>query len=81
MIEKTMSDECDCDVCHQNGQTSPSGYNYRVAWSHEDREYVGTCSDFPSLSWLDTTQDGALHGIQKLVREVLADMGSPMTRA
>ena len=28
-------------------------YTYRVTWSGEDREYVGLCAEFPSLSWLD----------------------------
>jgi len=27
-------------------------YTYRVTWSEEDREYVGLCLEFPSLSWL-----------------------------
>jgi len=27
-------------------------YTYRVTWSAEDNEYVGLCSEFPSLSWL-----------------------------
>jgi hypothetical protein len=25
-------------------------FHYRVAWSPEDGEYVGTCAEFPSLS-------------------------------
>jgi len=27
-------------------------YTYRVTWSSEDNEYVGSCAEFPSLSWL-----------------------------
>lgn len=49
-------------------------YTYRVTWSAEDAEFVGTCLEFPSLSWLATTQDEALHGIVDLVREVVKDL-------
>jgi predicted HicB family RNase H-like nuclease len=49
-------------------------YTYRVTWSDEDDEYVGLCTEFPSLSWLASTRDEALHGIEKLVRDVVADM-------
>src|SRR5262245_25063862 len=51
-------------------------YTYRVAWSGEDGDFVGTCLEFPSLSWLATTQDEALHGIRDLVRDVVADLGA-----
>ena len=43
--------------------------SYRVQWSEEDKEYVGTCVGFSSLSWLSPTQEGALVGIRRLVRE------------
>jgi predicted RNase H-like HicB family nuclease len=49
-------------------------YSYRVSWSTEDREYVGTVAEFPSLSWLSGTSDGAFSGIRALVRDVLEDM-------
>ena len=49
-------------------------YTYRVTWSAEDQEYLGTCIEFPSLSWLDEDEDEAFRGIRKLVREVIADM-------
>ena len=51
-------------------------YTYRVTWSEEDAEYVGLCAEFPSLSWLDKTQEEALQGIRKLVAEVVSDMKS-----
>ena len=35
---------------------------------------VGLCTEFPSLSWLATTRTAALDGIEKLVRDVIADM-------
>ncbi len=51
-------------------------YTYRITWSDEDQEYVGLCAEFPSLSWLADSQEEALHGINKLVSEVLEDMES-----
>ena len=49
-------------------------YTYRVTWSEEDQEYVGLCTEFPSLSWLEQTQIKALTGIQNLVLETIKDM-------
>jgi predicted HicB family RNase H-like nuclease len=49
-------------------------YTYRVTWSAEDREYVGTCAEFPSLSWLDGDEDKAFRGIRRLVRRVVTDL-------
>ena len=49
-------------------------YTYRVMWSEEDREYVGLCAEFPSLSWLAKTPEAALKGIRSVVAEVIADM-------
>lgn len=49
-------------------------YAYRVLWSEEDQEYVGLCSEFPSLSWLDATHEKALKGIKKLVSECITDL-------
>jgi predicted RNase H-like HicB family nuclease len=49
-------------------------YTYRIEWSEKDGEYVGLCAELPSLSWLARHQVDALKGIQKLVKEVLADL-------
>lgn len=49
-------------------------YTYRITWSEEDKEYVGLCIEFPSLSWLAQSPEAALHGIRKAVRGVIADM-------
>jgi predicted HicB family RNase H-like nuclease len=49
-------------------------YTYRVTWSDEDREYVGLCVEFPSLSWLAGTQEEALRGVRSVVAEAVADM-------
>jgi predicted HicB family RNase H-like nuclease len=49
-------------------------YTYRVTWSIEDNEFVATCLEFPSLSWLADTQEGALRGLRDLVSEVVDDL-------
>jgi predicted HicB family RNase H-like nuclease len=49
-------------------------YTYRVTWSEEDREYVGLCAEFASLSWLASSPEKALRGIRGLVAEVVADL-------
>ena len=49
-------------------------YTYRLTWSVEDEEYVGLCAEFPSLSWLASTQEEAFSGIRRLVSESIADM-------
>jgi predicted HicB family RNase H-like nuclease len=55
---------------------NPDLYVYRVAWSPEDEEFVGTCAEFPSLSWLEPTKEAALTGIAKLVADTLEDLAS-----
>lgn len=49
-------------------------YTYRVTWSEEDKEYVGLCAEFQSLSWLAQTPEAALKGIRNVVAEVVNDM-------
>lgn len=49
-------------------------YTYRVTWSAEDREHVGLCAEFPSLSWLAKTPNAALQGIRRLVARVVVDL-------
>lgn len=49
-------------------------YTYRVTWSEDDQEYVGLCAEFPSLSWLASTPETALHGVRSVVAEVVEDM-------
>jgi predicted HicB family RNase H-like nuclease len=51
-----------------------SHYTYRVSWSADDDEYVATCAEFPSLSWLASSQIEALQGLEDLLTEVVADM-------
>jgi predicted HicB family RNase H-like nuclease len=49
-------------------------YTYRVSWSAADEEFVATCAEFPSLSWLAEEDVEALLGIKQLVQDVIADM-------
>ena len=49
-------------------------YMFRVQWSPEDEEYVGTVVEIPGLSWLDDSPEAALAGIQKVTGEAVADM-------
>ena len=49
-------------------------YAYQVFWSPEDRAYVGTSPEFPSLSWISIEQTGALRGIRALVAEAVEDL-------
>jgi len=49
-------------------------YAYRVTWSEEDKEYVGQCVEFRSLSWLAAEPEKALQGIRQVVADVVADL-------
>ena len=49
-------------------------YTYRVTWSDDDNEYVGLCTEFPSLSWLAATPEAALKGVRKMVADIVQDM-------
>ena len=49
-------------------------YTYRVTWSDEDGEFVGTCDELPSLSWLAATTDDAMDGIRRIVLDTVEDL-------
>jgi predicted HicB family RNase H-like nuclease len=49
-------------------------YTYRVTWSSDDDEYVGLCTELPSLSWLAKTPESALQGIRNMVADIIKDM-------
>jgi predicted HicB family RNase H-like nuclease len=53
-----------------------SRYTYRVTWSVEDGEFVATCAEFPSLSWLADSQAAALQGLVDVVADAVADLVS-----
>ena len=46
-------------------------YTYRVEWSEEDQEFVGTVAEFPSLSCLADSSLEALSGIQQVVLQAI----------
>jgi predicted RNase H-like HicB family nuclease len=49
-------------------------YTYRVHWSAEDQEYVGTVAELPSVSWLAPDRMEAFVGIQRTAEEIVAEM-------
>ena len=49
-------------------------YTYRITWSEEDKEHVGLCAEFPSLSYLHHDIEKVLKGITNLVADVISDM-------
>ncbi|SFN82489.1 type II toxin-antitoxin system HicB family antitoxin [Mycetocola miduiensis] len=49
-------------------------YRYSVEWSAEDGEFVATVAEFPSLSWLASTQINALRGLETVVTSVIDDL-------
>ena len=49
-------------------------YTYRVFWSEEDQEFVGLCSEFPGMSWLDEDPQQTFTGIMALVQECINDL-------
>ena len=49
---------------------------FRTEWSTEDAEYVGTCDEYPSLSWLEPNEPDAMNGILQLVATIDAEAGS-----
>jgi predicted HicB family RNase H-like nuclease len=55
-------------------QPDVSHYTYRVTWSADDGEFLATCAEFPSLSWLASSQLEALRGLEDLLQEVVADL-------
>lgn len=56
-------------------------YSYRVIWSSEDEAFVGQVAEFPSLSYIDESQQDTLRGIVEIVEGALAileDEGRPL---
>jgi len=49
-------------------------YTYRITWSENDKEFVGLCLEFPSLSWLAKNPQAALKGIRRTVEKAVKDM-------
>ena len=56
-------------------RTVAQRYTYRIAWSEEHQEFVGTRIEFGlSAPWLDPNQQAAFHSIVQTITEVLTDM-------
>lgn len=49
-------------------------YTYKVEGPDQDGEFIGTCAEYPSLSWLGATYLIASAGIRSLVQEVEEDI-------
>ena len=49
-------------------------YTYRVRWSAEDGEYIGTVAELPSVSWLADNEAEALAGIRRIAATIVAEM-------
>ena len=49
-------------------------YTYRVIWSEEDEAHIGLCAEFPGISWIAATPEGALRGVRKEVANIIEDM-------
>jgi hypothetical protein len=64
------------EIYHTGKIMRSDHFSYHIIWSDEDGEYVGLCSEFPSLSLLDRSPEGALAGVRRLVRGAVRDMGS-----
>ena len=47
-------------------------YSVVVAWSTEDDEYVATSPEWPELSWLASSEPGAIRGLRRVIRESIA---------
>ena len=53
-------------------------YTYRITWSEENKEYVGLCVEFPSLSWLAGSQENALKGIRRETQPLIINISLPV---
>lgn len=49
-------------------------YSYKVAWSEEDKEFVGLCLEYPSLSALAKTPGIALKEIRFVVKNTVVSL-------
>jgi hypothetical protein len=56
--------------------TDVSRCTYWVTGSVEDDEFVATCAEFPSLSWLAQSQAAALKGLVEVVGDTVAGLAS-----
>jgi predicted HicB family RNase H-like nuclease len=55
-------------------------YSVMVAWSSEDGEYVATSPEWPELSWLASSEPGAIRGLRRVIRESIAALEAAGSR-
>ena len=48
-------------------------YTYTVKWCRKVKQFIGTCAEFPKLSFYDPDRNTAMSGIQNLVANVSRD--------
>jgi predicted RNase H-like HicB family nuclease len=49
-------------------------YTYIATWSKVDEEWIATCVEFPSLSYLHVDSTKALDGLKNLVQKTITEM-------
>lgn len=47
---------------------------FHIKWSSEDMAFVGTCEEFPSLSYISKHPLKAIWGIKNLVKECVDEI-------
>ena len=58
----------------QENRLNVDHYAFRIFWSAENRQHVGACAEFPSLSHLDASPAKALKGIRDLIESVILEL-------
>ena len=61
-------------ITDEEAHRQATQYAYRVTWSAEDKQYLSTCIEFPSLSVLEDNPASTILNIMALVRGVLVNM-------
>jgi predicted HicB family RNase H-like nuclease len=51
-------------------------YSYSVAWSADDRSFIGRVTEFPSLAAHGSSQEKALREIRTVVQHVVEDLAA-----
>jgi predicted HicB family RNase H-like nuclease len=61
-------------AAHRHKQFDTQDYVYSVAWSEEDRAFIGRALEFPSLAAHGRTPAKALNEIQSVVQHACQDL-------
>ena len=70
-MEDSLAECPVCDEVHPSTRTRI----FHVRWSPENDEWVATCDQFPSLSWLEESPSAALDGLLTLL--IAAEVATP----